>query len=289
MVLEVSNLYKSFRTGFLGRKAEVLRGVSFEIPEGAVVGFIGANGAGKSTTIKTILGLIHADSGDISFLGKKVKSNLFDEVGFLPERPNFYNFLTGKEFLNYYGRLSNKFSGIQLKGQVEVVLKKVHLFEDKDKLIKSYSKGMVQRIGIAQALIHNPKLIILDEPLSGLDPDGRYQLSQIIKEAADDGKTIFFSSHLLDDTEKLCDKIIVIKNGRISFQGAISEVLGQTKASYTISYIENNKNKKLTVANESELNKSLIGIVNKKLIVTDVTKKNKSLIEAYANMASDND
>jgi len=288
LVLEVNNLQKSFATGFLGTKVSVLRGVSFNVREGAVVGFIGANGAGKSTTIKSILGLIKPDSGEISYFGqKKFNPDLFKKIGFLPERPNFYKFLTGKEFLSYYGRLSNKLSGAKLKEQIDIVLKKVHLFEDKDKLIKSYSKGMVQRIGIAQALIHDPQFIILDEPLSGLDPDGRYQLTQIIKQAANDGKTIFFSSHLLDDTERLCDDIVVIKKGLITFQGSIDEVLSQTKSSYTISFSNAGKRSSLVVEDEETLNKEISNLVAKKINITDVSRKNKSLEEAYVAMVSD--
>ncbi len=288
MVLEVSNLHKSYPSGFLGRKAEVLRGVNFQVREGAVVGFIGANGAGKSTTIKSILGLVKPDSGGIRYFGdKKITPNLFKEIGFLPERPNFYKFLSGKEFLTYYARLSNKLSGVRLKEQVDLTLKKVHLFEDKDKLIKSYSKGMIQRIGIAQALIHDPKLIILDEPLSGLDPDGRYQLSQIIKGAATEGKTIFFSSHLLDDTERLCDDIVIIKGGVITFQGALNDVLSKTTSSFTITYIENGKSVNMVVNDERELNKEISQLVNKQLVITNVSRKNKSLEEAYVSMVSD--
>ncbi len=285
MVLEVNDLCKSFRTGFFSRKVEVLKNVSFSVQEGSVVGFIGANGAGKSTTIKSILGLIQPDSGNITYFDKeKISPKLFKKIGFLPERPNFYNFLSGKEFLLYYGQLSNNLFGKVLNERVDRVLKKVHLYGDKDKKIKSYSKGMIQRIGIAQALVHDPKFIVLDEPLSGLDPDGRYQLSQIIKNAAREGKTIFFSSHLLDDTEKLCDKILVIENGMITFSDEISKILGGTQVSFVINYVDKGQKKSVKVIGENELNNKIHQLVSKKIIISDIHKKQKSLEEAYVSL-----
>ncbi len=286
MILQVNGLQKSYRTGFLGKKTKVLHDMSFSIREGSVVGFIGANGAGKTTTIKSILGLIKPDSGEINYFNdQKISPDLFKEIGFLPERPNFYGFLTGQELLTYYGKLSNKYSASDLKTKVIETLKLVHLYESKDKLVKAYSKGMIQRVGIAQALLHDPRFIILDEPLSGLDPDGRYQLSQIILQAARNGKTIFFSSHLLDDTQRLCDHVVITKNGRVSYEGSLEELLKKSSVSYSVSYLQNGKLKNIDIQGEGpSLNMELAKIIESKGVVQEIRRLSGSLEEAYVGL-----
>ena len=196
MILEVKGLDKSFQHPWKLHKIQVLKNVGFEIETQSIVGFLGANGAGKTTTIKCLLGLLGYQSGELKIFGRnhlhrKVKQNL----GYLPERPFFYNHLTANEFLRFYGQLSGLLDSRKLNKRIEELLEVVDLSHAKNLYLKQFSKGMLQRVGMAQALIHRPKLLILDEPLSGLDPDGRWQLTHIIQNAFDnENTTIFFSS-----------------------------------------------------------------------------------------------
>lgn len=226
-VLEVRDLKKTFKSGFIPRPVNVLKGVNFSLPKGSVTGFLGANGAGKTTSIKCILQLIFPDSGSIHFFdGQKLSMDVLKRIGFLPERPYFYSYLTGREFLNFYGKLSGAFSSRNdMAERISQLLKRVGLEYAGDRLLKDFSKGMLQRIGIAQSLIHRPDLVIFDEPQSGLDPDGRIEVANIIRETAKEGTTVFFSSHLLPDAEKLCDRLIVMKQGTICYEGATHELL----------------------------------------------------------------
>jgi ABC-2 type transport system ATP-binding protein len=180
-VLEVEKLCKSYRKG-LGRTSLILKDVSFSIEAGRVTGFLGSNGAGKTTTIKCLLELALPDSGKIIFFEKgRLTPELKSNLGFLPERPYFYEYLTGEEFLKFYGQLSTSLKTKDLKERIQHLLKKVNLSHAGHRQLRTYSKGMLQRIGMAQALIHEPKFIILDEPMAGLDPDGRIEISKIIE------------------------------------------------------------------------------------------------------------
>ncbi len=227
-VLEVRDLKKTFKSGFIPRPVNVLKGVNFSLPKGSVTGFLGANGAGKTTSIKCILQLIFPDSGSIRFFGDlPLSRDVLRKIGFLPERPYFYSYLTGREFLNFYGKLSGAFATRnELNTRIKQLLNRVGLDEAGDRLLKDYSKGMLQRIGIAQSLIHRPELVIFDEPQSGLDPDGRIEVANIIRETAKEGTTIFFSSHLLPDAEKLCDRLVVMRQGTICYEGQTQNLLG---------------------------------------------------------------
>ena len=237
MILKVANLNKSFRHPWKMQKIQVLKNVNFEIPFQSITGFLGANGSGKTTTIKCLLGLLKYQSGKLEIFGKphlhnEVKKNL----GYLPERPFFYNYLTTLEFLKFYGQLSGM-SSKEISVRTDELLELVGLAHAKKLYLKQFSKGMLQRVGMAQALIHKPKLLILDEPLSGLDPDGRRQLIQIIQNAFDNEKTsIFFSSHLLDDIDRLCQSLVLIKDGQIHFNGSKSDFTDQGVQSYLIRY-----------------------------------------------------
>jgi ABC-2 type transport system ATP-binding protein len=222
MVLEVNNLEKSFRLEWPKKPKKVLHGVSFSLSPHKTAGFIGANGSGKTTTIKCILGFIQPDLGEIKIFGKSYdEPQLRQFLGFLPERPYYYTFLTGLEFLRFFWDLNS------LKGnflaEAEKTLKAVDLWHARDGKLKSYSKGMLQRVGIAQALIKNPQFLIFDEPMSGLDPDGRLLIKEILLEQKARGSSILFSSHLLHDMEQICDEILVIDQGRLLYQGSIED------------------------------------------------------------------
>jgi ABC-2 type transport system ATP-binding protein len=203
-------------------KKKGLNGVSFNIPKGSLTGFVGVNGAGKTTTIKTVLQFIPKLSGDIYFFQDQVMSSqVRNKIGFMPERPYFYDFLTGKEFLLLHWTLQGKFKGNEFESRCDEVLKLVDLSRGKNMRLRQYSKGMLQRIGIAQSILHKPEFLIWDEPMSGLDPDGRFLVKQIIKSMHEQGTTIFFSSHLLQDMQELCDRLIIIDQGKILFNDDI--------------------------------------------------------------------
>jgi len=237
MALEVKSLCKTFQDKLTLKKKQVLFDVTFSVPEKSVTGFLGSNGAGKTTTMKTLLGLLKHESGDVVFFGKQFK-DFRDHIGYLPERPYFYEYLTGREFLVFYGQLSLSKSKAEINERADKLLDKVGLGHAKDRLLRTYSKGMLQRAGLAQAIIHEPKFLILDEPMSGLDPDGRYQVSELIRELGEGGTTIFFSSHLLDDVERLCDRLVVIDQGKIYFNGVKNDFMKGSESGYEVSYME---------------------------------------------------
>lgn len=233
-LLTVHGLKKSFRRLF-ARPVDALKGVSFEIPPGTVTGFLGANGAGKTTAIKCLLGLAIPDEGEIRFFGQnELAPEVKSRIGFLPERPYFYEYLTGREFLRFYGQLSGKFTAADLRQRIDKLLERVGLKHAADRPLRGYSKGMLQRIGIAQALVNDPDFIILDEPMTGLDPDGRYEVSEIIRATAKGGTAVFFSSHLLPDAERLCDRLVILKKGELVYQGSTSDFLGKTAGGYQL-------------------------------------------------------
>jgi ABC-2 type transport system ATP-binding protein len=225
-VVRVENLVKDFRVGFGIRKKRVLCDVSFSAHEGEIFGFVGPNGAGKTTTLKVLMGLVRPTSGSASILGRNVAESEFrDQIGFLPENPYFYPFLTAREILDFYARLS----GVEARKRgecVEELLALVHLSGAADARLKTYSKGMLQRVGVAQALIHDPKVVFLDEPMSGLDPIGRREVRDVILSLRARGKTVFMNTHILSDVEMICDRVAIIVKGAIRRQGRIGELLG---------------------------------------------------------------
>jgi ABC-2 type transport system ATP-binding protein len=223
IAIELNNIYRSFRNNFWQRPKEVLKDVSIKVQKGEIFGFLGPNGAGKTTTIKIITGLIRPDSGCVRIFDAPVNSlEAKKHIGFLPESPYFYEHLTGYEFLNIHARLGNVKDH---KVRTNALLDRVGLSHAADLPLFKYSRGMLQRIGIAQALITDPDLFILDEPLSGLDPIGRKEIKDLIIEQKDRGKTIFFSSHILPDAEAVCDRIGIIIKGRVMHIGKLKEIL----------------------------------------------------------------
>ncbi len=237
MILRVNDLNKSFRHPWKMQNIQVLKNVSFKIEHQSIVGFLGANGSGKTTTIKCLLGLLKCQSGELKIFDKPhLHREVKETLGYLPERPFFYDYLTASEFLKFYGQIS----GLGLKTlnkRSDELLELVGLTHAKKLYLKQFSKGMLQRIGMAQALIHRPRLLILDEPLSGLDPDGRRQLVNIIQNTFDNENTsIFFSSHLLDDIDRLCQSLVVIKKGQVHFNGPKTEFVDQGTRSYSLCY-----------------------------------------------------
>jgi ABC-2 type transport system ATP-binding protein len=224
--LEVSGLTKSFRQGLLGRRRHlVLQGLDLEVRRGEIFGYLGPNGAGKTTTLKAILGLITVDSGRMTVLGRPHSDPSWrDRTGYLPENPYFYDYLTAAEYLDYAGRLHGLSAEVRRRRTCEL-LQLVGLSRSADLALRRYSKGMVQRVGLAQALISDPDLVFLDEPMSGLDPIGRRLVRQTILDLKKAGKTVLFSTHILSDAEALCDRIALVREGRVVRTGRLDEIL----------------------------------------------------------------
>jgi len=226
IVLSVDQLKKTFVKPFTGKKVEAVRSVSFEVRRGDIFGFLGPNGAGKTTTIKMLTGLISPTSGTATILGDVVPSpDAMGKVGFLPENPYVYPYLTPREFVSLCGRL-NGMSGKHLATEVERVIERVAITYAIDRPVQNLSKGMLQRTGLAAALVHSPELLILDEPMSGLDPVGRKEVRDLIVEEANAGRTVFFSSHILSDVELLCDHVCILRKGEVVAKGSMDELLG---------------------------------------------------------------
>ena len=225
-IVRVEGIVKDFRPGFGLRRKRVLHGISFEVREGEIFGFVGPNGSGKTTTLKLLMGLIRATAGRASILGCDVRETAFRRhIGFLPENPWFYDYLTGREILTFYAKLSGV-PRSERAARVEKLLDWVGLSRAADARLRTYSKGMLQRTGIAQALVHDPDVVFLDEPMSGLDPIGRKEIRDLILRLRGDGKTVFMNTHILSDVEMLCDRVAIIVEGEIRYEGATEAFRG---------------------------------------------------------------
>ncbi len=213
--LKIENVSKSLPEGFIPKKKCIIRDLSLEVERESIFGFLGSNGAGKTTTIKLIVGLLYPDSGSIEIFGESNSSkNAKSRVGFLPENPSFYDYLSGYEFLKFYGELCG-ISESGLDKRINHVLELVSLTGVSEKQLRKFSKGMKQRIAMAQTLLNDPDLLILDEPMSGLDPIGRREMRDLILDLKERGKSIFFSSHILADAEMICDSVGFLKDGEL--------------------------------------------------------------------------
>ena len=222
-IVRVDAVTKDVRPGFGLRRKRVLDDITFCVREGEIFGFVGPNGAGKTTMLKVLLGLIRATSGSARVLGHDVAETAFRRhVGFLPENPYFYDYLTGRETLDFYAKLCG-LSRERRRERGEQLLAQVGLAHAASARIRTYSKGMQQRLGIAQALVHDPDVVFLDEPMSGLDPIGRKEVRDLILRLRDQGKTVFMNTHILHDVELVCDRVAIIAGGRIRYEGAIQD------------------------------------------------------------------
>jgi len=225
--IEIDNLTKDYPYGFLHlKKRRSLEGLSMQVETGEVFGFLGPNGAGKSTTIKLLVGLIFPEAGTARILGKPITDiEMHRDIGYLPEQPYFYDYLTAAEMLDYFARFHD-LTAADRRERVARMLKKVGLETAGKIQLRKYSKGMLQRVGLAQAILHDPQVVILDEPMSGLDPIGRREVRDIILELKRAGKTVMFSTHILSDAEMLCDRVGVIVGGKLRGVGAPGEIVG---------------------------------------------------------------
>jgi ABC-2 type transport system ATP-binding protein len=224
--IEIQGLTKDYATGFWRKRMRrSLDNLTLEVEEGEVFGFLGPNGAGKTTTMKLLMGLIFPTAGSARIRGQSIGDvRMHREVGFLPEQPYFYDYLTARELLDYYARFFG-YTTSQRRERVTRFLERVGLASAGDTQLRKFSKGMLQRAGIAQAILHDPRVVFLDEPMSGLDPVGRREVRDIIHDLKRDGCTVFFSTHILSDAEMLCDRVAVLVGGKLRGVGAPEEIV----------------------------------------------------------------
>ncbi len=228
-VVEISNLKKYYHSGLRGVLVNALDGISFSVKRGEVFGLLGPNGAGKSTAIKIILGLFRQNSGQCLVFGEKISSRTKSKIGYLPEAPNFYKFLTALELVVFYARMSGmgaKEAEVAAKNSLEVVGLKDAL----NRNLSTFSKGMLQRAGLAQAIVHNPELVILDEPNSGLDPIGMNDMANMVLRLKGEGKTVLICSHMLREVERLCDSVAILYKGSVAACGNLRELLSDSES-----------------------------------------------------------
>ena len=225
-IIEIDNLTKDYETGFARkRRTRALDGLSLTVVPGQIFGFLGANGAGKTTTLKLLMRLLFPTTGTARILGRDISdTSMHARIGYLPEAPYFYDYLTAREFLNYCGELFGLNQAT--RGQrTETVLTRVNLEKKSwDRQLRKFSKGMLQRVGLAQAIVNDPEIVFLDEPMSGLDPVGRREVRDLIAALREEGKTVFMCSHILSDIEVLCDSVAILKGGKLAHAGSLTEL-----------------------------------------------------------------
>jgi ABC-2 type transport system ATP-binding protein len=233
--IEILGLEKNYSVGFWRKRPKrALYPLNLTVEEGEIFGFLGPNGAGKTTTLKMLMGLVFPSGGSARILGMDLDDpGMKAQIGFLPEQPYFYDYLTGRELLKYYGMLSGMDSALVMP-KIDAALERVGLRDVARVQLRKFSKGMLQRVGIAQAILHNPKVVFLDEPMSGLDPMGRREVRTLIEGLKSEGKTVFFSTHILSDAEALCDRVAIIHHGKLRGVGAVEELTAGATAQVEI-------------------------------------------------------
>lgn len=301
-IIKTENISKIFKTSFKKKNIQALDSVSIQVPKGIIFGLLGPNGAGKTTLVKILLGISLATSGKAEMFGEPVGTNpVKRKIGYLPENHRFPLFLTGKEFLFHFG----SFSGMEkliIKERTEYLLSLVGLKEWSNKKLKTYSKGMLQRIGLAQALINDPELIFLDEPTDGVDPIGRKEIRDVLIKLKEEGKTIFLNSHLLSEVEMITDRIAILNKGKLIKEGAVSELKkkGEEYNFILSSEIENKissfliekysmikkSDNKYSVLIQSDEDLSLLQEEIRKsgIIIKEMTQKNETLEDVFFDL-----
>ena len=298
--IETEKLGKEHRIGFWRKRVCALSQLDLTVHEGEIFGYLGPNGAGKTTTLKLLMGLLRPTSGEARILGRPPGDvRIQHQVGFLPEQPAFYEYLTGRELLNFYGQLLGLDRSIR-RERIESLVLQLRIESALDLQLRKYSKGMVQRIGLVQALLNDPKVILLDEPMSGLDPIGRREVRDLLLRLKEEGKTVFFSSHVIPDVEVVCDRVGILVSGRLVAQGSLNEMLEAQIASIEVtisrvppealedvSYLLMTKPVKrgervlLTVKDEGVLAELLARLLDGKAVIHAVVPQRESLEEYF--------
>ena len=298
-LIHALELSKEFRQGFFMRRVQAVESVSFTVERGDIFGFLGPNGAGKTTTIKILTGLIASSGGQAQLFGQPVSHpSARKKIGFLPENPYVYPYLTPTEFVELCGRLSG-LSGKALRSRAADSLARVGMTYAADRPVRKLSKGMLQRTGLAAALVADPELLILDEPMSGLDPVGRKEVRDLIVDERRRGRTIFFSSHILSDVETLCDKVTILQRGRVVVSGRLDDLLRRGAASREVVVADASTEQldelksvwgepKLvaeravfSVEGLDGLQVLLADLLNRKITVVDVTSRQETLEDLF--------
>lgn len=235
--LEILGLEKTYSVGFWRKRPKcALRPLHLQVEEGEIFGFLGPNGAGKTTTLKMLMGLVFPTAGSARILGMEIQDpRVKAQIGFLPEQPYFYDYLTARELLEYFAGLS----GVPAKERgkrSQTMLERVGLGNSSNVQLRKFSKGMLQRVGIAQAILHEPKIVFFDEPMSGLDPMGRRQVRDLMDELRQEGKTVFFSTHILSDAEALCDRVAILHLGELRGVGSVADLTSSTQNNVEITW-----------------------------------------------------
>lgn len=301
-IIETQNLSKEYASRFSKQKVNALNDFTFNANEGEIFGLLGPNGAGKTTLIKILLAITFPTSGSAKIFGSDVKSHKWKKrVGYLPENHKFPSYLTGEQVLSYYGRLSGLKNGADLKKKIDEYLETMGLTKWKNTKIKKYSKGMMQKLGLAQSLLSNPDLIFLDEPTDGVDPIGRKEIRDILTDLRTKGKTIFLNSHLLSEVEMICDRVAILNKGDLVKEGSVDDL---TRAEnifiiHTSEQIDMNLKQKILAADQSagigefevqtetglESLNNLIDILRKnKINIKTISQKTSTLEELFINV-----
>ena len=290
-VLQVTDLHKSFPTGFWTPPKEILKGVRFSLPEGSLTAFLGANGSGKTTTFKCLFNLIKRDRGEIKVFGKThLDPETKSAMGFLPERPRFCEDLTAEELLVFFGQLSRPAHPRQIKERVTSLLREFDMHEFRRAKLRTFSKGMIQKVGIIQALVSEPALLILDEPFAGLDPENRETVMDwITKIHRQKGVTVCFSSHIFQDVERLCNRLLVINEGKIVFEGAISDFAQHIQGERNILFLQDGVKKNLSVSNLSQCQREIQRLQKQGCIILSVNLQLKNPAGVYEKLSEKGD
>lgn len=280
-MIEFINITKKFKYNFWDKEFFALDDVSFKINTGDLVGFLGANGAGKTTLIKILMDFSRKDAGNIHFSKELGEDNqqVHSKIGYLPEKAYLYPHLTGREFLHYIGEL-HAIERLELLERIAKLAKKLQIDHALDRHIRGYSKGMQQRLGFISSIIHNPSFLILDEPLSGLDPIGRRDFKKIMQELNSSGVTIFFSSHVVADVEEICNKVVFIEKGKLIYEGSIDDlILKNSNDLYKIKIHREGRLEVLGGVRESEKRDVMKKLLDEGLNIVEVEKEKLTLEE----------